>query len=138
MELDERLERARQFHGHLGPCLILGLRIGEAIVRELGGRRYFGLSVVAKCPPQPPPSCVLDGLQLSTGCTMGKRNISLEPGEPPIVVRAQVEETGQSVAFQARPEALERALAKMKSEGEVAASLWFYGLSDEEMFRRLE
>jgi formylmethanofuran dehydrogenase subunit E len=29
----------------------------------------------------PPESCFADGVQLSTGCTFGKRNISLEKGE---------------------------------------------------------
>jgi formylmethanofuran dehydrogenase subunit E len=29
--------------------------------------------------PRPPRSCVVDGIQFSTGCTMGKGNIEIEP-----------------------------------------------------------
>jgi formylmethanofuran dehydrogenase subunit E len=82
MDLSEypELARAAEFHGHLGPYVALGLKIGEFALRELGSRRHFGTEVQVRCTPEPPISCVVDGLQYATGCTLGKGNITLESG----------------------------------------------------------
>ncbi|HOJ59785.1 MAG TPA: formylmethanofuran dehydrogenase subunit E family protein [bacterium] len=70
------MEELARFHGHLGPFIVLGTRIGEHAVTAHQFPRHFGLTVNVECPDQPPPSCLIDGLQLSTGATMGKRNIT--------------------------------------------------------------
>ncbi|MCK9603880.1 MAG: formylmethanofuran dehydrogenase subunit E family protein [Candidatus Omnitrophica bacterium] len=69
------LQRAVDFHGHLGPYLVLGLLMGKLAVNELGAKRHFGLKVIVKGANEKPKSCLIDGLQLSTGCTYGKGNI---------------------------------------------------------------
>ncbi|MFB3787866.1 MAG: formylmethanofuran dehydrogenase subunit E family protein [bacterium] len=70
------MEELARFHGHLGPFIVLGTRIGEHAVTAHHFPRHFGLTVKVECPDQPPQSCLIDGLQLSTGATLGKRNIS--------------------------------------------------------------
>lgn len=75
------LEIAKEFHGHAGPFLALGLRIGIYAMEYLHARKYFGIKVVVKAPPNPPASCIIDGLQISTGATYGKRNIELLPAQ---------------------------------------------------------
>ena len=69
------LSEAKRFHGHLGPYLILGIIAGELAVKKLRCRKYFGLSVKAWGANKKPKSCLIDGLQLSTGATYGKGNI---------------------------------------------------------------
>jgi len=84
--MDEQdLKMAAAFHGHLGPYLVLGLRLGHYALTTLRARKYFGIRVIVHCPPQPPPSCMVDGLQLSTGATYGKRNIELVPSDEIVV-----------------------------------------------------
>ena len=76
----ELIESAVKFHGHLGPFLILGLKAG-LYANEVLGRDPFGMKVIVETEPKPPPSCFVDGVQFTTGCTMGKGNIELKSGE---------------------------------------------------------
>ncbi|MCM8797358.1 MAG: formylmethanofuran dehydrogenase subunit E family protein [Candidatus Omnitrophica bacterium] len=69
------LEAAKEFHGHLGPYLTLGLLAGELALRELNCKKYFGLYIKVYGAQKKPKSCLIDGLQLSTGATYGKGNI---------------------------------------------------------------
>jgi len=69
------LKEAVRFHGHLGPYLVLGLLAGESALKKLGSKKYFGLEVKVWGATQKPKSCLIDGLQLSTGATYGKGNI---------------------------------------------------------------
>jgi formylmethanofuran dehydrogenase subunit E len=75
MERDVSLKRAAEFHGHLGPYLVLGLLAGELALKKLKCKKYFGLNVKVWGLDKKPKSCLIDGLQLSTGATYGKGNI---------------------------------------------------------------
>lgn len=68
------LAAACRFHGHLGPWLVLGLRAGEYAARKLKASP-FEIKATVWCGPRPPFSCFLDGVQLGSGCTMGKANL---------------------------------------------------------------
>ena len=85
------LEEAEKFHGHLGPYLVIGMRIGEYAMEQLGITPYFDLKVEVECPPKPPVRCLVDGLQLVTGATYGKANILVK--EQNKHVRAKITST---------------------------------------------
>ncbi len=72
---DSVLASAARFHGHLGPWLVLGLRAGIHARRTFRATP-FELNAAVKSPPRPPHSCFIDGVQLGSGCTMGKANIT--------------------------------------------------------------
>jgi formylmethanofuran dehydrogenase subunit E len=74
------LNEAVNFHGHLGPYLVLGLRAGEIALKKLNCKKYFGLDVKVWGANQKPKSCLVDGLQLATGATYGKGNIQKAGG----------------------------------------------------------
>jgi len=69
------LRQAAAFHGHLGPWLVLGLKAGEYARRKLAASP-FDFSARVFCPADTPYTCFVDGVQFSSGCTMGKGNIS--------------------------------------------------------------
>ena len=69
------LKEAVKFHGHLGPYLVLGILAGDFALKKLKAKRYFGLNVKVYGANEKPKSCLIDGLQLSTGATYGKGNI---------------------------------------------------------------
>ncbi|MCX5695345.1 MAG: FmdE family protein [Candidatus Omnitrophica bacterium] len=69
------LKEAIKFHGHLGPYLVLGLLAGRLGLKKTGAKKYFGLDVCVYGANKKPKSCLIDGLQLSTGSTYGKGNI---------------------------------------------------------------
>jgi len=52
----------------------------------------------------PPESCFADGVQLSTGCTFGKRNISLEQGEG---LQVTFKKNNQKVALKLKEEIID-------------------------------
>ncbi|MEM3737720.1 MAG: formylmethanofuran dehydrogenase subunit E family protein [Candidatus Bathyarchaeia archaeon] len=70
------IQRAAEFHGHLGPYLVLGLRAGLAATNVLGYAPRETRAEV-KTHLSTPQSCFIDGVQFSTGCTLGKMNIKL-------------------------------------------------------------
>jgi hypothetical protein len=72
---DSVLKQAMRFHGHLGPWLVLGLKAGTHARKELAASP-FELSARVFCPAGTPYTCFVDGVQFSSGCTMGKGNIS--------------------------------------------------------------
>ena len=69
------LKQAAAFHGHLGPWLVLGLKAGAYARRKLAASP-FELRAQVFCPAGTPYTCFVDGVQFSSGCTMGKGNIS--------------------------------------------------------------
>lgn len=75
------LAEAVKFHGHLGPYLVLGLLAGELAFKKLKCEKYFGLRVKVWGAQDKPRSCLVDGLQLSTGATYGKGNIEKLHGQ---------------------------------------------------------
>jgi len=82
-------QKLKNFHGHLGPYVLLGYKIGRLAVIKLKAdhkklnTNYYG-------PNRPPHTCLIDGLQIATGCTYGKRNIKInnKPGLPKIILSA--------------------------------------------------
>ncbi|MBM3330916.1 hypothetical protein FJY68_03580 [candidate division WOR-3 bacterium] len=72
---DNVLKQATRFHGHLGPWLVLGLKAGTYARRKLAASP-FELRARVFCPAGTPYTCFVDGIQFSSGCTMGKGNIS--------------------------------------------------------------
>ncbi len=66
------------FHGHLGPYIVLGYRIGRFVRRHFCDDP-FRMRAEVHCTGTPPQSCLADGVQLGSGCTLGKRNIEICP-----------------------------------------------------------
>jgi len=91
------LRDAVRFHGHLGPWAIAGCRLGMAARQAVGAHGYFDVEVTVRGPfDRPPRSCFLDGVQVTTGATLGKRNLHWVEAER-IAVRMRNTNTGQVV-----------------------------------------
>ena len=75
-------DKCIEFHGHGGPFMVVGLKMGLVALRSLDVLGWFGLKCKVFLNWAPPFSCVIDGIQISTGCTMGKHNIVVveQPG----------------------------------------------------------
>jgi pyrimidine-specific ribonucleoside hydrolase len=66
-----------EFHGHLGVFSIVGAKMG------MRARDFFGigtdlLNVVSFAGTKPPFSCMNDGIQVSTGATLGQGTIKVD------------------------------------------------------------
>jgi len=94
-----------RFHGHPGPFLALGIRMGLLALSLLESRGHRGIAAEVETGTKPPISCIVDGIQVSTGCTTGKGNLSVKPlGKPAAVFSAN----GKRVRIEVRPEWLSR------------------------------
>ena len=129
MEIPEELIALQRFHGHLGVYVTLGLRMGAIGKRRFG--HYKGLTATVQSNTEPPMRCVLDGVQFSSGCTMGKGNIALEPGSEPEVA---FEKDGRSVRISLRPGWRERIDREMSKDKEIEQSLFYYEIPESEVF----
>ncbi|MGC9308102.1 MAG: formylmethanofuran dehydrogenase subunit E family protein [Thermoplasmatota archaeon] len=80
--MDDTLRRIERFHGHLGPYVVIGYRMG-LLSNQILGDNPFAKSAVTWTGTTPPVSCIIDGIQLSSGCTLGKGNITVHDGGIP-------------------------------------------------------
>ena len=80
------IEDLAAFHGHLGPFLVIGYRMGR-YARTTLCHDPFALSARVYCSGTTPETCIADGLQMGSGCTLGKRNIDVTDYDgPPYLV----------------------------------------------------
>jgi formylmethanofuran dehydrogenase subunit E len=80
-ELPEELIPLKRFHGHLGPYVVIGYRMGRLARERFEGK----MTAVVFTGRHPPMSCLIDGVQFTTGCTLGKNNIVVREGNVPAV-----------------------------------------------------
>jgi formylmethanofuran dehydrogenase subunit E len=66
------LERAVQFHGHVCPGLLMGLRAAEFALAYLDTDRDYDEELIAVVEND---SCAVDAIQAVLGCTFGKGNL---------------------------------------------------------------
>ncbi|RLE91204.1 MAG: hypothetical protein DRJ55_05935 [Thermoprotei archaeon] len=74
-------EEAVKFHGHAGPFLAWGYRAGRLATEKLKPNGIKEMSCVAKLPLEIPYTCIVDGVQAGSCCTLGKQNLKVEPGD---------------------------------------------------------
>lgn len=104
-----------QFHGHLGPAVVAGARMGMIGLRAVEAKGYFDVEVMCEGPmAKPPQACFLDGIQVATGATMGKRTLTWVQAKR-IVVRIRNTQTGKAVELHPTP-ALMELLISFKSQ----------------------
>ena len=128
MDLPEELAALQRFHGHLGVYVTVGLRMGAIGKRRFG--HYKGLRAIVRSQSEPPMRCVLDGVQFSSGCTMGKGNIALESGSEPEVV---FEKEGRRIQIALRPGWRERIDREMSKDKELEQSLYYYEIPERDL-----
>ena len=109
------IEKAADFHGHLGPFLVLGVRMGLIGVRELGARgNDEHLRVTAMTRDSTPFSCIIDGIQVVTKCTIGNRKLKLIDS-PEIAAEFELQE-GDKVTVTVNPTTFNRLRGSLLSE----------------------
>jgi formylmethanofuran dehydrogenase subunit E len=128
------LEAAKIFHGHIGPCLVIGMKMGYFAVSHLNARRHFGIQAEVRCPARPPVSCMIDGIQLSTGCTMGKANITHAASDGEVSVSFTNTDTNNTIVLGLMPELIDTAFHWCDKLGEEAASARIWEMDDDMVF----
>jgi len=107
------LDVAKDFHGHLGPFLAIGVRVGLVGLRELQtSRQTTDLRVKVLLEYSIPYSCILDGIQATTGCTIGNKRLVWE--ESPAFSVSFTNSEGTTVTVSILRTALEELHSKLE------------------------
>ena len=75
--MNKVLKKLEEFHGHVGPYVLIGYKMGQIANKELG-KDPFSKNAIIYTGISPPVSCLVDGVQISSGCTLGKGNITIK------------------------------------------------------------
>jgi formylmethanofuran dehydrogenase subunit E len=113
-QLKSSLENAVRLHGHLGPFLVIGVRMGIIGIRELGLKNDDELRVTAHLKYSIPISCVVDGLQVTTRCTIGNQKLKLIDSSD--IAAKFILHNGKEVAITVNPAAYDKLKSQLLSE----------------------
>lgn len=117
---------AGELHRHLGIYAIAGVKMGLR-AREIFGVGPDELIVVSRAGQQPPVSCLNDGLQVSTGATLGHGLITVPQTESPLP-EAEFTHGARTIRLKLRPEygAQVRAdiVTAIRDHGNLSPSYW--------------
>lgn len=86
----EAVDLTNRIHGHIGIYSILGAKMGLLALEllEADGADIHDLRILSHAGNNPPVSCLNDGLQISTGATLGRGRIRVPDTTAP---RAEAE-----------------------------------------------
>ena len=121
-----------RFHGHVGPYVVLGYISGR-LAQERLGANAFKLEADVSAGSRPPMSCFVDGVQLGSGCTTGKGNLTIHEEE--LVEARFTSEDGRRLRVIARPETLARLRPRMEKADLQRMSGEFLTAPPEELFK---
>lgn len=128
--MDETLSQIEKFHGHLGPFAVIGYKMGK-IARKKLGENPFDLKAISMTGTKPPISCIIDGLQLSSGCTLGKGNITVRNEKTPAVLFSN--KNGENVKITLNKKIWEEIETTVNDENIIQFSEEIYRKSDSEL-----
>lgn len=107
-DLNDLLWEAEKFHGHMGPFLVIGLRMGLIGIREMRTKHNKeGLRATVMLKYHVPFSCVIDGIQVVTNCTIGNKKLRIKRGSPDIATKFELQNRRQ-VTVRVNPATLNR------------------------------
>lgn len=114
-ELELALKEAEKFHGHLGPFVVIGVRMGKIAKRILNSTNSENdaLQVTAELPLLTPFSCVLDGIQIATQCTVGNQKLRIKNSQKEITAYFQHAEPGKALKISVNPKITEALINKL-------------------------
>jgi formylmethanofuran dehydrogenase subunit E len=100
----------REFHGGVGPWAVVGYRMGERALHELGLERHsHDLRVSHFCPKKVQFTCMADGVHAATGASGGKLNLQIfESARGELHTTFENIKTGRSVTFRIEPKLAEK------------------------------
>jgi formylmethanofuran dehydrogenase subunit E len=110
--LSSILERATEFHGHLGPFLVIGARIGLIGLERLKTTENTPMTVAASLPLHVPFSCIIDGIQITTRCTVGNQKLTLTDSSA-IKAKFERKDNGQRSIIAINPSTFEELKTKL-------------------------
>lgn len=131
------IRKAADFHGHLGPFLVIGVRMGNLARKRLNveAGEDSELQATARLPFLTPFSCILDGIQITTHCTVGNRKLKIENSQETITLYFERHNPPKELKIHVDPkvvEELEDGFSKGTSNEELAHEI--ASISEDRLF----
>ena len=120
-----------RFHGHLGPYVVLGYRMGR-FARQALSASPFELKAEVLTGNTRPLSCMADGIQVGSGCTLGKGNIAIRPDKKAEVLFTTRD--GRSLRLRARPSLIRRISSEVNENNIIDFAERLASQPDENLF----
>jgi formylmethanofuran dehydrogenase subunit E len=123
-ELESVIKDAEKLHGHLGPFLVIGVRIGQTAKKVLLAnlKESDKLEATDKLPLSPPFSCILDGIQASAHCTIGNQRLKIENLKGEMTVHFKLRNSSKILKISINQKIIEELMNKI-SEGNSSEDL---------------
>lgn len=123
-ELETSISDAVKLHGHLGPFLVIGVRMGIRARETLRMNREerHRLRAIVTVPLYPPFSCVLDGIQSTTNCTVGNQKLKTRESKKEIRAEFVIEGSDKALSLSVNPKTVEELMDRI-SKGATSESL---------------
>jgi formylmethanofuran dehydrogenase subunit E len=123
-ELMQAIRDAEKLHGHLGPFLVIGTRMGKMAQRDLHvSGNENKLQIVARTPPSTPFTCVVDGIQSTTKCTVGNQKLRIENSNE-IAASFTLQDTHRSLNISLNPQVTEDLMKKISESRSAEELAW--------------
>jgi formylmethanofuran dehydrogenase subunit E len=115
-DLNKRLQFAADLHGHFGPFLALGVRMGLLGLRKLGVKKGdTELHATVMLRYVTPVSCILDGIQSSTQCTVGNTRLAWRNSEDVSAI-FQLDRSKRRVEVLVKPSVLQELKLRLEAK----------------------
>ena len=129
--MEKLTRKGVEFHGHLGPFLIIGLRMGSLALKLLGLSGHSGLRAIVETGNEPPLSCIADGVQVATGCTLGRGDIEVVKNSR---AKATFLKGNKILVVELRESAYRRILEQLETDTSERVAEEVMGFLDDELF----
>jgi formylmethanofuran dehydrogenase subunit E len=114
-KLMSAIRTAEKLHGHLGPFLVIGVRMGKTAKKVLGVKGNDKLQAEVTVPLLTPFSCVLDGIQATTNCTIGNQKLRIKNSKKEIAVNFTLD-SAKAIKISVKQEIVQKLMNRI-SEG---------------------
>jgi formylmethanofuran dehydrogenase subunit E len=126
--LASAIENAEKLHGHLGPFLVIGVKMGKTVekILNLNIADKSELEATAKIPLLTPISCIIDGIQTTTHCTVGNQKLKIENSQKEIAVDFKLQHSNRKLKVLVNPKIVEELMdriSKGASNEELASEI---------------
>lgn len=112
------IRNAENLHGHLGPFLVIGVKMARLAMKTLNidKTKQSDMQTLAKLPLITPFSCILDGIQATTQCTVGNRRLKVKNSDGDITALFKLKSQDKAIKIHVKPQLIEM-LKKKLSRG---------------------
>jgi formylmethanofuran dehydrogenase subunit E len=129
--MNKILKQIKKFHGHLGPYVVIGYKMG-LISNQILGEDSFSKKAEIWTGINPPTSCIIDGIQMSSGCTLGKGNIKVNNYK--IVKAVFSNNNGKKIKIFLKDDIKTEIDTRVTEENIIEFSKKIYNKKDDELF----